>query len=626
MSRKISDGSRSRIAGLTLAALGVVYGDIGTSPLYAVREALGEAYGIAVVRPNVLGVLSLVFWALVIVITVKYIGFVMRADNHGEGGILALTSLLPLKREPAGRRQVLVLLGLFGTALLYGDGAITPAISVLSAVEGLKVATPVFEPYVIPIAILILVALFSVQYQGTGRVGKFFGPVMVVWFAVLAVLGLGHIVEEPGILNAVNPVHAAAFFASHPGKSFRALGSVFLVVTGGEALYADMGHFGVRPIRRGWFTMVLPALVLNYFGQGALLIAHPEKIENPFFLLAPGWALVPLVILATMATVIASQALISGSFSLTLQAVQLGYSPRLGIDHTSAQERGQVYLRSINWALLAVCIGLVVGFRSSSNLAAAYGLAVTSTMVVTTLLFYAVAREAWGWRRSKTVAIVAVFLVVDLAFFGANVLKIPSGGWFPLLVGLVVFTLMTTWKTGRRLVYARLKRGVAPIEAVIRSLVAEHPTRVPGTAVYMFPEPGRTPPSFLANLRHNHVVHESVVFLSVSTAEVPRIPAAARDRVYDMGDGFFQITLQYGYMEEPDVPATLANLIADVSFDPTYTTYFLSRETVRATAREGMAPWREKLFVLLHRNATSAADYFRLPAGRVIEIGMPVEI
>jgi KUP system potassium uptake protein len=617
-----------RLAVLAVAALGVVYGDIGTSPLYAIRESLGEHYGIEVVRDNVLGILSLVFWALITVVAVKYVTFVMRADNHGEGGILALTALLPAGAagKKGNGRRALVLLGIFGTALLYGDGAITPAISVLSAVEGLEVATPVFEPYLLPIAVVILVALFAVQHHGTAGVGVVFGPVMIVWFAVIALLGLIHIVDHPSIFVAVDPRHAVDFFRLHPFKSFQALGSVFLVVTGGEALYADMGHFGARPIRLGWFGMVMPSLLLNYFGQGALLVSDPQAIDHPFYRLAPEWALIPLVVLATMATVIASQALISGAFSLTLQAVQLGYSPRLDIEHTSAETRGQVYLPAINWTLMLACIGLVVGFRSSSNLAAAYGLAVTGTMVVTTLIFFVVTREVWGWPRGRAMAVGGLFLVVDVAFFFANVLKIPAGGWFPLLAALLVFTLMTTWKTGRRLVYQRLRRGEAPIEAVIRSLTREQRPRVEGTAVYMFPEPGRTPPSFLANLRHNHVLHESVVFLSVQTAEVPRVLPSNRVRVYDHGEGFYQVVVRYGFMDEPDVPATLAGLISEIDFDPQRTTYFMGRETVRPTDLPGMRRWRERLFALLHRNATSAAGYLRLPPERVIEIGMPVEI
>lgn len=612
---------RARLAALTLGALGVVYGDIGTSPLYAIREALGEQYGLEVTRTSVLGVLSLVFWALLLIVTVKYIGFVMRADNQGEGGILALTSLLP-----AGSATWLMVIGIFGTALLYGDGAITPAISVLSAVEGLGIATSFFEPYVIPIAVAILVALFSVQRRGTGAVGAVFGPVMLIWFTVLAVLGLIQLVGEPSVLAAIDPRHAVDFFAERPFAAFRALGSVFLVVTGGEALYADMGHFGLRPIRIGWFGMVMPALLLNYFGQGALLLTSPDLVDSPFFRMAPGWALLPLVALATMATVIASQALISGAFSLTLQAVQLGYSPRLDIDHTSAEARGQIYVPVVNWALMVVCIGLVIGFGSSSALAAAYGIAVTATMVITSVLFYVVARGRWGWGRIAAGLPVAVFLAADLAFFGSNLLKVAQGGWFPLLVGLVILTLMLTWKTGRRLVYQRLRRGEVPIEAVIRNLVAQPVPRVPGTAVYMFPDAGRAPPAFLANLRTNHVVHEDVVFLSVEVADVPRLPPAVRDRVYRMGEGFHQVVLRFGFMEEPDVPGTLEGLMADVSFDREHTTYFLGRESVRSTPGEGMARWRERLFVLLHRNATSAGDYFRLPADRVIEIGVPVEI
>jgi KUP system potassium uptake protein len=624
-----NERSAARPLGLTLAALGVVYGDIGTSPLYAVRESLGEAYDIAATRPNVFGVLSLVFWALVLVIAVKYVLFVLRADNQGEGGILALTALIsgPRGHLESGRRRGLILLGLFGTALLYGDGAITPAISVLAAVEGLEVATPLFEPYVIPIAIAILVGLFAVQRKGSGAVGAVFGPVMVVWFAVLAALGGMQIIRAPSVLEAVNPAYAAAFFLENGIPAFLALGSVFLVVTGGEALYADMGHFGVGPIRIGWFTIVMPALLLNYFGQGALILSVPGAAESPFFLLAPGWALLPLVALATAATIIASQALITGAFSLTMQAIHLDYSPRMNVLQTSATQRGQIYLGAVNWALLATCIGLVVGFRRSTNLAAAYGVAVTSTMVVTTLLFAIVMRHRFAWPRWLVALLTAVFLGIDLAFFGANLFKIPNGGWFPLVAGLVVFTVLTTWRHGRGLLYQRTRRGDVPVDEFVANLASRPVPRVPGTGVYMFPDPQHVPPSLVANLRHNHVLHEAVVLLSVNTATTPRVPRARRTTVRDLGIGFWQMTLTYGFAETPDVPRDLEAMIEAPSFERAHTTYFISRETVRSTVEQSdMARWREHLFALLHRNASSAADHFRLPPSRVVEIGTPVEI
>ncbi len=621
-------GSRYLLV-MSLGALGVVYGDIGTSPLYALREAFVAAGGLEVDRATVLGVLSLMFWSLVIIVTVKYLGFVMRADNHGEGGILALTALLlPTgASRPGNVRGGLILLGLFGTALLYGDGIITPAISVLSAVEGLEVAAPGLEPYLIPIAVAILIALFSIQHHGTATVGAVFGPVMVVWFAVLAGLGASRIVQDPQVLAAVIPSHAVAFVAAQPRLAFLALGAIFLVVTGSEALYADMGHFGRRPIRMGWFTLVFPALVLNYFGQGALVIADPSAIDNPFYRMAPGWAVLPLVGLATLATVIASQALISGAYSLTMQGVQLGYLPRVAIDHTSPREFGQIYVGSVNWALMVACVGLVMTFRSSSNLAAAYGVAVTSTMVITALLLHRVMRERWGWGKVPALLLTAGFLLVDLAFFSANIVKVPSGGWFPLVVGGAVFILMTTWKRGRALVAARLRRGELTIERFIGSIVAHPQRRVPGTAVYLFPEPGATPPALLANLRHNEVLHETVVLVSVQVAEVPRIAPARRHTVHHLGEGFHQVVLLFGFMDEPDVPAALAAIVEpDFGIDASDATYFLGRETIFATERPGMARWRDRLFGLLYRNARSAVQYFGLPRDRVFEVGMQVEI
>jgi len=613
---------------MSVGALGVVYGDIGTSPLYAFRESFHVAEGLAVDRAGVFGVLSIMFWALVLVVSVKYLIFVMRADNHGEGGILALTALIvPRRQAPTtGLRWALILLGLFGTALLYGDGMITPAISVLSAVEGLEVAAPGLAPYVVPIAVVILIALFSIQRAGTATVGAIFGPVMIVWFTVLAGLGGYHVLQDPGILAAVNPAHAARFIVESPRLAFLALGAIFLVVTGSEALYADMGHFGKRPIRFGWYTVVFPALLLNYFGQGAMLIATPENIDNPFFRMPPGWAVLPLVVLATMATVIASQALISGAYSLTMQAVQLGYLPRFDIDHTSPREIGQVYIATVNWGLMVACVGLVLAFRSSSNLAAAYGVAVTATMLITTALLYHVMKERWNWSPLLAGLLTAAFLVVDLAFFAANIVKVPAGGWFPLVVGAAIFTAMTTWKIGRRRLTARLRRGELPIERFIGSIAAHPQLRVPGTAVYLFPDPGVTPPALLANLRHNEIIHATVVLVAVQTSSVPRVPQARRATVHHLGDGFSQVVLHYGFMDEPDVPRALANIVdPEFGFDPSDATYLVGRETIITTGR-GIARARTALYALMHRNSSSAVHYFSLPPGQVIEIGTQVSL
>jgi KUP system potassium uptake protein len=613
---------------LSVGALGIVYGDIGTSPLYAFRESFRAAEGLEVNSVSVFGILSLTFWALALVVSFKYLMFVMRADNHGEGGVLALTALIvPRRKAPTvGLRWVLVLLGLFGTALLYGDGMITPAISVLSAVEGLSVAAPSVEPFVIPIAVVILVSLFSIQRAGTATVGAIFGPVMIVWFTVLAVLGGYHVIQEPGILAAVNPLHAARFIAADPGLAFLTLGSVFLVVTGSESLYADMGHFGKRPIRLGWFIVVFPALLLNYFGQGALLLNNPAARDNPFFRLAPGWAIFPLAILAMMATVIASQALISGVYSLTMQAVQLGYLPRFDIDHTSPREIGQIYIATVNWSLMAACVGLVIAFGTSSNLAAAYGVAVTTTMVITTILLYFVMRDRWRWSGWVAGSLTALFLVIDLAFFSANIVKVPAGGWFPLAVGAVMFTVMTTWKTGRRRLTAALKRGELPIERFIGSITAHPQLRVPGTAVYLFPDPGVTPPALLANLRHNEVLHETVVLVAVQTSAVPRVPQVKRATVHELGEGFFQVVLHFGFMDDPDVPKALSNIVdPEFGFDPDDATYFVGRETIVNKSR-GLGRARAALYALMHRNASSPAQFFNLPPGQVIEIGKQVAL
>ncbi len=613
---------------LSVGALGIVYGDIGTSPLYAFRESFHVAEGLSVTRPTVLGILSLMFWALVLVVSFKYLIFVMRADNHGEGGILALTALLvPRRRQPTvGLRWTLILLGLFGTALLYGDGMITPAISVLSAVEGLEIAAPALEPYVVSIAVAILIALFSIQRAGTAVVGAIFGPVMIVWFTVLALLGAYHVIQDPGVMAAVNPFHGIRLISDSPRQAFLALGSIFLVVTGAEALYADMGHFGKRPIRLGWYLVVFPALLLNYFGQGAMLISSPDAIDNPFFRMPPEWAVLPLVILATMATVIASQALISGVYSLTMQAVQLGYLPRFDIDHTSPREIGQIYIATINWGLAVACVGLVLAFRSSSNLAAAYGVAVTTTMVITTILLYFLMRTRWHWSKWVAGSLTVLFLIVDLAFFSANIVKVPAGGWFPLVVGLALFTVMTTWKTGRRRLTGALKRGELPIERFIGSITAHPQVRVPGTAVFLFPDPGITPPALLANLRHNEVLHETVVLVAVQNSTVPRVPQVKRATVHDLGEGFVQVVLHFGFMDEPDVPRALANIVdPEFGFDPDDATFFIGRETI-INRSGGLGRARAGLFALMHRNASSPVQFFSLPPGQVIEIGKQIAL
>ena len=611
---------------LTLGALGVVYGDIGTSPLYAFRESFAAA-DLTVSRSAVLGVLSLIFWALAIVVSVKYLIFVMRADNDGEGGILALTSLIIRRAVNSRSRVILIGVGLFGTALLYGDGMITPAISVLSAVEGLEVAVPTLGPWVIVIASAILIALFMNQHRGTAILGALFGPVMVVWFVVLAILGIGQIIQEPAVLSAINPLQAADFIVTNPKFAFLALGGVFLVVTGSEALYADMGHFGLRPIKIGWFGLVFPALVLNYFGQGALLIGDPGAIENPFYRLAPGWAVLPLVVLATMATVIASQALITGAYSLTSQAIQLGYLPRQRVDHTSARQFGQIYVSTVNWVLMIAAVGLVISFRTSSNLAAAYGVGVATDMVITTVLLFVVMRDRFKWRIGLAVGLTVFFLLIDLAFFGANITKVPAGGWFPLIIGAIGFTIMTTWKKGRQLVGARMRRSGLPVEKFIAS-ITEHPQqRVSGTGVYLYAESGMTPPTLLTNLRHYDALHESVVLVAVKVIGRPRVPPASRTTVHDLGDGFHQIVLEYGFFEDPNIPVALGNIVSsEFGIDPALVTYFIGKETILATEIPGMRLWREHLFAFMHRNAANAARFFDLPPEQVVEVGIQVPI
>ncbi len=613
---------------LTLGAIGIVYGDIGTSPLYAMRECFAGSHAVAPSRENVLGIISLIFWSLTIVISIKYVMFVMRADNRGEGGILALLALAIRKfSSTSQQRAVLIMVGIFGATLFFGDGMITPAISVLSAVEGLNVATPVLEPYVIPITIIVLFGLFLVQASGTARIGALFGPIMVLWFFILALLGVINLVREPQVLAAFNPWHAVAFFGQNHWHGFLVLGAVFLVMTGGEALYADMGHFGKRPIQMAWFTLVMPAILLNYLGQGALLLSDPSATENPFYLLAPSWSLYPMVILSTLATVIASQAVISGVFSLTRQAVQLGYSPRVNIVHTSEREIGQIYIPIANWGLLVAVIGLVLGFRSSSNLAAAYGIAVAITMVITTLLALVVARTLWGWGWLRCALVVVVFLLVDLAFFAANALKIAHGGWFPLLIGAVLYTLMITWQQGRALLAERLRETAVPVDEFITRLATGSAIRVPGTAVFLSSNPEGVPNTLLHNLRHNKVVHEQVVLLTVLTEDIPRVVDANRVQVQGMGHNFYRIIAHYGFMEDPSIPAIL-DLSAQqgLQFNLMDTTFFLGRETLIPTPRPGMALWRETLFVSMSRNAARAMDFFRIPHTRVVELGTQVEL
>jgi KUP system potassium uptake protein len=617
---------RRTLLPITLTAIGVVYGDIGTSPLYALRECFYGSHSVPATHDNVLGVLSLIIYSLVIVISIKYIAIVMRADNDGEGGILALTALLP---EAQDRRHMsaLVLLGIFGAALLYGDGMITPAITVLGAVEGLKVVTPLFDNYVVPIAVMILIGVFAIQRHGTHSVGRLFGPIMVVWFVAIAVLGVASMLREPVVLTAIDPRHAITFFREHGWHGFAVLGAVFLVVTGGEALYADMGHFGKRPIRVAWFTLVLPALLLNYFGQGALLLTNPAAAEHPFFLLAPTWALLPMVVLATAAAIIASQALISGAFSLTQQAIQLGYSPRLDIEHTSHHEIGQVYVPQVNGALMVSTILIVVGFGSSTALAAAYGIAVTLTMVITTALLLVVAIERWHWPPAVAYLVTGVFLVIDLGFFGANVLKITHGGWLPLAIGAVLFTLMTTWKAGRRLVAARLTARAVPIEDFLQTVQHSQPARVPGTAVFMTAQPRGTPPALAHNLRYNKVLHEQVITLMVTTEPVPHVAPGKRARVRSLGHGVFDVVIRYGFMEDPDVPQALLQAREHgLIVDEAELIFFLGRETLIVTNTPGLAVWRERLFVLMARNAVRATTFFRLPPERVVELGVQVEI
>jgi KUP system potassium uptake protein len=615
----------SRLALLCLASLGIVYGDIGTSPLYAMRECFYGQHSIPPTHANVLGVLSLILWSLVVIISVKYLTLILRADNRGEGGILALATLV---HDVLRRGKFFFLLGLFGAALLYADGMITPAISVLGAVEGLHVATPLFDPYVIPVAVVILIGLFLFQSRGTTSVGTVFGPITMLWFVAISLLGLQQIIRAPQVLAAINPIHGFEFFMINGSRGFVVLGAVFLVVTGGEALYADIGHFGTAPIRLTWFAIVLPALTLNYFGQGALLLVQPEAAVNPFYRMAPSWALYPMVVLATAAAVIASQAIISGAFSLTMQAIQLGYSPRLKVVYTSARIIGQIYVPVVNWGLMLTCIALVLGFRTSSNLAAAYGVAITTTMLITTILFYFVARRRWHWPASAALPLAAFFITIDLAFFGANMLKVAHGGWFPLLVSAAIIFLMLTWRKGRRVLRSRLSEICIPLDAFLPELKNQSIRRVPGTAVYMSGNRSGTPLALLHNLKHNKVLHEQVVLLTVRTEEVPYL-ANAKDRVAveNLDEGFWRAQVHFGFMEKPDVPAALESVKqSSLRFDPMRTTYFIGRETILATRKVGFSSWRGSLFAWMTRNAGDVTSYFCLPPNGVVELGARVEV
>ena len=613
--------------GLMVGALGVVYGDIGTSPLYALRECFHGAHSVGVSPESVLGILSLIFWSLAAIVCFKYLIFVLRADNKGEGGILSLLALAFGDSPSNGRRRAIMIgLGVFGAALLYGDGMLTPCVTVLGAIEGLEVATPLFSPYVVPLSIVILVALFAVQRVGTGGMGRAFGPVTLVWFLVLAALGIRGIVMAPEVLGALSPHHGFLFLLNNGSAAFVVLGAVFLSVTGAEALYADLGHFGAKPIRRAWFAVVFPALMLNYLGQGALLLRDPSMAVNPFYKLAPQWALYPLVALATMAAVIASQALISGAFSISMQAIQLGYLPRMEIRHTSATERGQIYLPLVNWILMLSCIALVLGFQSSSRLAAAYGIAVTLTMVITTVLFFYAAQKLWRWTPLQAGLLCGGFLVLELAFFGANALKILHGGWFPLVIGGLIFTIMTTWKTGRRLLGQRLAASVLPLDVFIQSIAQDPPHRVKGTAVFMSGNPNGTPLALLHNLKHNRVLHQRAVILTVNVIEAPHVGADERVKVEELGHGLFRVMCKCGFMERVTIAELLAACVPlGLELRESDTTFFLSRETIIPSSRPGMTIWRERLFAFLSRNAQPATAFFELPANRVVELGMQVE-
>ena len=618
---------RTALAALTLGALGVVYGDIGTSPLYALKEVF-HGGRVAATHDNILGVLSLIFWTMTIIVSLKYVLLILRADNNGEGGLIAMLALAThAVRERPRLRDALMMVGLFGTAVFYGDGVITPAISVLSAVEGLQIAAPGLHDVVIPITLLVLTALFAVQRFGTGGIGKAFGPVTLVWFVVLVAIGLPHIVDHPHVLLALNPLYAAGFFLDNPLVAFIGLGAVVLCVTGGEALYADMGHFGRLPIRIAWYGFVMPALVVNYFGQGAMLLRNPEAIANPFYLTAPEWARLPLVFLATAATVIASQALITAAFSVTKQAAQLGILPRLRILHTSERETGQIYVPFVNWGLYVLIVLAVALFKTSSNLASAYGIAVTMDMTITTVMTFFVIRYGWGYPLALCVAATGFFFVIDVTFFASNMLKLFAGGWFPLVIGIGMFTLMVTWRTGRRLMAEQLKNDAIDLKSFLEAVFISPPLRVPGTAVFLSAEPDITPNALLHNLKHNKVFHEYNLFVTVKHHDVPWVEVKRRTEMETLGNECWQVTLHFGFKDEPDVPAALQQLVGrGVPLDAMETSYFLSRDIVMPTIGSGMAMWREKLFAGMHRNAAAAADFLNLPTNRIVELGSKVEI
>ena len=619
--------SKSSLAALTIGAIGVVYGDIGTSVLYAVKEVFGSGH-VPFTLPNVYGVLSIFFWTLTVIVSIKYVSLVLRADNNGEGGLIAMLALASQAVKDKPRlRQALLGIGIFGTSLFYGDGVITPAISVLSAVEGLEVVSPTFKEGVIPLTLIVLLCLFAVQKRGTGGIGQFFGPIMLIWFAGIAALGVSHIVRHPEILKALSPVYALAFMWRQPGTTFIILGAVVLCVTGAEALYADLGHFGKKPIRLAWFTAVMPALTLNYFGQGALLLARPEAVKNPFFLMGPEWATLPLVALATAATVIASQALITGAFSVTKQVVQLGYLPRLAVQHTSVRDTGQIYVPAVNWGLFVAIVIAVVMFRSSSNLAAAYGIAVTLDMLITTILTFFVVRYGWNYPLPVVIAATCWFFVVDLAFFTSNLLKLVEGGWFPLMIGGCIFTLMTTWKRGRTILNEKLRLDAIDLKSFLASVFESPPLRVPGTAVFLTAEPGTVPNAMLHNLKHNKVLHEHNLFVTVRSHEVPWIGLDKRAEIESLGHDCWQVILHYGFKNDPDVPRALEQIRSrGCLLEPMATSYFLSRDVVVPTIGGGMARWREKLFAQMHHNAGAAAEFLNLPSNSVVELGSKVEI
>ncbi len=619
-----------RLPGFVLAALGIVFGDIGTSPLYAFRECFLGIHGPQINTANILGVLSIIIWALLLVISLKYLVFVLRADNRGEGGILALMALVVRGEKANSRRQsVMILLGLFGAALLYGDSMITPAISVLSAVEGLRKASPAFDPYLVPIAIFVLLGLFYYQHQGTARIGKLFGPVVLVWFAVLAITGIRSIWYEPGVLRAFNPLHAIHFFVSNGWHGFAVMGTVFLVVTGGEALYADMGHVGRRPIRIGWFLLVLPALLLNYLGQGALLIRSSDSLPDLFFALVPSWALYPMILLAMVATIIASQAVLSGAFSLTQQAVQLGYLPRMTIVHTSDEEYGQVYVPMTNWALFVGAVGLVLTFQASGGLAHAYGVAVTTTMLITTVLMYFAAIKLWQWSIPATVIMTCGFLVIDLSFFGSNIVKVFSGGWIPLLIAGIVYVFLVTWKTGRSILLKQVGQHSISVEAFIDEVKQSKPTRIPGLAVFMTGHASGVPETLLHNYKHNKVLHEQLILVTVQTVEQPRVPKSERTELAHLGCGFYRATFRFGFSEQPDVPAALRGIDSNIiDFKVANTTFFLGRETLLVDQRQkgNMWHWQRRLFAFASRTSPDATRFFKIPPNRTIEIGVQIQL